>query len=239
MKMRYLIIVLTGLFFIQNATAGTCYETDCTQEQIAAFCGVNALNFKCIWKKYSGSGDDECDNGMPCYCGDSNRIFWYDVGCVCGTGTYGTLSGACTACPSGGTSDIANNTLITNCYTIGDAHNAAAHATVNQICYYSTSTSSYSTCSISSVVSCDAGYYRVNASDQSCVAVGTDYYSVSPFSRTLCPTYTNPSGGSSYGKTTGSGTGADSITDCKIPETEVFNDSAGSWVYEGGCAYSN
>ena len=143
-------------------------------------------------------------------------------------------------CPSGGTSDVTNNSVITDCYTTSNIYNAAAHGTIKQTCRYSSSTSSYSICSTTSLVDCDAGYYRVNTSDLSCTAVGTSHYSpASSFTRTSCPTYTNPSGGTSYGQTTGSGTGADAITDCKIPETEKFTDSTGSWVYSGGCAYSN
>lgn len=84
---------------------------------------------------------------------------------------------------------------------------------------------------------CDAGYYRASSSDLYCSAVGGEYYSSNgSLSRTRCPTYTNPSGGTSYGKTTGSGTGADAITDCKLPNTEVFSETAGSFVFEN-CYY--
>ena len=84
---------------------------------------------------------------------------------------------------------------------------------------------------------CDAGYYRASSSDLYCTAVGGEYYSSNgSLSRTRCPTYTNPSGGTSYGKTTGSGTGADAITDCKLPNTEVFSETAGSFVFEN-CYY--
>ena len=228
--MKYLIITLVGLFFVQAADAAQpCYQHACDSIEAEMSCGPNATG------GYICMVESTCE--VQCKCPNANQEFWFNQGCFCKGGFYGMMS--CTACPSGGTSDGANNLMVTSCYTSSNVHSDSAHATVKQICYYSTSTNSYSSCSVSSVVSCDAGYYRVNASDMSCTSVGANYYSVSPFSRSLCPTYTNPSGGSSYGQTTGSGTGADAATDCKIPESEVFSDSAGSFVYSGGCSYSN
>lgn len=229
--MRFLVVILMCLMFIPatHAASGYCNSRTCTYEEEQDTCGPNATNYYC---------NVESTCLVNCYCYNSNQTFWYDVGCVCKAGTYGTAS--CKNCPSGGTSNVTNNSVITDCYTTSNVYSASAHGTIKQTCRYSSSTSSYSICSTTSLVDCDAGYYRVNTSDLSCTAVGTNRYSpAGSFTSTLCPTYTNPSGGTSYGQTTGSGTGADAITDCKIPETEKFTDSTGSWVYSGGCAYSN
>lgn len=227
--MKFLVVILMCLMFIPATHAASCVRGVCSHELNSSMCGEKAVGHTC-------EQDNSCN--ATCGCFDSNKTFWYNVGCVCKSGTYGGVS--CTTCPSGGTSNAGNNSAITDCYKVSNVSSASAHGTIKQTCRYSSSTSSYSICSTTSLVDCDAGYYRVNTSDLSCTAVGTNRYSpAGSFTSTLCPTYTNPSGGTSYGQTTGSGTGADAITDCKIPETEKFTDSTGSWVYSGGCAYSN
>lgn len=81
-------------------------------------------------------------------------------------------------------------------------------------------------------------YYYGNDEEIYCDEVGTDYYSSGYNSRKQCPPYTNASGASVPGQTDGYGTGADDISDCKIPETEIFNNASGAWKYHGGCGNS-
>lgn len=248
-KLFAVIITCTSLFLSAEAVAASgnqpigCSGSSCSSDQFNWNCGANANTVgmePCTWYTWTGSGADQCDNGMPCKCKNSVRQFYYDVGCVCERGMYGAIgTTTCSTCPDGGTADMSNNYAITSCYKVVESHDAAAHATVKQTCKYSTSTSSYTDClSLKTIVSCDAGYYRVNTTDSACTAVGSNYYSISPFARSLCPTYTNPSGGTSYGQTAG-GTEADANTDCRIPMSEVYSDTTGSWVYDPYCKYTS
>lgn len=249
-KLFVVIITCANLFLSAEAFAALsgsqpvgCMGRGCTVMEMNDWCGYNVTYAdidNCTWYDWTGSGPDQCDNGTPCTCKKLQRTFWYNVGCVCNNGYYGAAGDTnCSSCPNNGSSDLANNYAITSCYKVVESHDAAAHATVKQTCKYSTSTSSYTDClSLKTIVSCDAGYYRVNTTDSACTAVGSNYYSISPFARSLCPTYTNPSGGTSYGQTAG-GTEADANTDCRIPMSEVYSDTTGSWVYDPYCKYTS
>lgn len=227
MRKFYIFIISFSLSInIIPAFSASCIAGFCSSSEDADACGPDArghkceINSRCVYK---------------CTCTSSNKEFQYNVGCVCKSGTYGS---SCTACPSSGSS-AAGSSAITNCYKYMNTYVASAHATLNTLCYYSTGTGGYTNCQSSgSVVSCDGGYYRATTTATSCVAVGTNYYSVSPLSRAICPTYTNNSGSAVTGITTGSGAGADAITDCMIPRSEYFTNSKGSYSYNT-CYYSN
>lgn len=225
-KISMLIISCALLLSSPAANAATCDERDCDYDEELSACGANASGYTC-------TVNNRCI--VKCLCDNSNEQFVYNVGCVCKSGTYGS---SCTACPSSGSS-AAGSSSITNCYKYMNTYVASAHATLNTLCYYSTGTGGYTNCQSSgSVVSCDGGYYRATTTATSCVAVGTNYYSVSPLSRAICPSYTNNSGTAVTGITTGSGTGADAITDCMIPRSEYFTNSKGNYSYNT-CYYSN
>lgn len=237
--------ILLCLFAFGPAHA---YDRDCNDEY-ENYCGFvlqigRRDTVTCSGEYYMG----EYIGDVTCGCSDPEKELSREAGgCVCMSGYYG-LGGneACNKCPDNGLADSGGdnkggllNGSIEDCYKImNNVSDSSAHATLRQMCFYKDG--SYSDCTMTSIVRCEAGYYRVNASDLSCVAVGVNYYSVSPFSRQLCESYTNPSGGASYGQTSGYGTDADAKTDCKIPGTEVFTDTTGSWNYDyGGCPWSN
>ncbi|MDL2295226.1 hypothetical protein LJC18_00185 [Lachnospiraceae bacterium OttesenSCG-928-E19] len=144
----------------------------------------------------------------------------------------------CTTCPSSGTSDSGNNDAITDCYTSNEIYDSSIHGTKKQVCYYKTSPAGYNNCNITDITKCDGGYYRALSYEMFCTAVGDTYYSANgDLIRTLCPTYDNPSGVATRGKTAG-GTEADNINDCRIPMSEVFTTTSGKYRYNPYCKYS-
>jgi hypothetical protein len=180
----------------------------------------------------------ECNNSTTdiCTCHDSDREFFWGVGCVCRVGLYGMIGyTGCYECPDGGTSDPENNFAITDCYRQNFVWDDNRNAEVEKICQYSSSTKTYSDCTITRVVSCFDGSYLANMSDLSCTWVGMNYYSVYPLSRALCPTYTNASGGLSYGQ---GGSYAMAADECYIPKGEAFSDETGNWEYAYNCYYN-
>lgn len=194
---------------------------------------------------YTGSSDvcsQNSDIMQTCTCSNTDRLFITGVGCMCKGGYYSPMAAhnaPCYACPNGGAFTATSperSTKISDCYIVREQY--VTNGVATERCAYDEDGGGYTDCVITKLVTCRPGYYQVNTSDLVCAAVGTNYYSVLPFDRSLCPPYTNPSGGTSYGQTGGSGTGADAIKDCKIPSSEVFSDSTGSWIYSGGCAYS-
>ncbi len=237
------IFVAAALFGVHfdGAFGWPCPERMCSYEEVIERCGGWYPDVECAITDMLEPGCEARYDACRCY-NNLDHIFIYGKGCVCREGKYSIYTGGeCYDCPDGGMADSVNNIRgVSGCYKTGIMHSDSAHATVGQICYntgFDNNPGSYSNCTVSYIISCDPGYYRPTPTSLSCVPVGGNYYSVSPLSRALCPTYTNPSGGQSYGITTGSGTGADAITDCAIPPTEVFNDGVGTYNYPG-CWYS-
>jgi hypothetical protein len=82
----------------------------------------------------------------------------------------------------------------------------------------------------------------MSVNDTSCVNVTPTYYSdpAAPnnhFGRKQCPSYALSETNSDYGLTTGSGLGADEITDCYVPTTAIYADETGAWSYDQNCYY--
>ena len=131
-----------------------------------------------VGKAYDGTNDVNCPAGK--YCPGT------------GTAVIGT-AGCATQCPAdaaGGTvtSDV-NSSVVTACRTVR-SNQVLDDQTGrgDQTCGYNTSKSDYSASCTIKVTACNAGYYRVNASDTDCTAVGVGYYSAaSQLTRTACP----------------------------------------------------
>ncbi|MBQ8294333.1 MAG: hypothetical protein IJX89_03030 [Alphaproteobacteria bacterium] len=250
------ILVLFGLLGISSNTFAAYYlDTDkyreCTNTESSGICGAlsNASDENGFMCYISLDGADDV-----CVCNLSDMTFYYGAGCFCENGWYsdpydGTWAG-CDKCPAD--------------YPLSDGYNGNSVGNVNSMedaCYrqYSKTEQNITlTLEISMIdeeggyepyiidAICDSGYWTENTysgyyyegDDYTCNPVGIYYYSVPNNSREMCPAYVAQSGENLTGQTTGSGTGADSLTDCKIPSTEIFSDNTGTWHYDDGCYYS-
>lgn len=216
-----------------NAVAGTCTSSTGTVYTLGTSCSGAGMMISSCQPGDVGCTVNQCKPGAVCTC---------DAVCPCSAGQYSGLSSEgglkCLSCPSGGTSSTSNNKSISDCYKTTGIYDASIHGSKAQTCYANASGSYTLNCKITGMYACDAGYYRANTTDMFCTPVGNNYYSSSSsLTRTLCESYTNPSGGTSYGQTAG-GTEADAKTDCRIPMSEVFSDTEGSWVYDPYCKYT-
>jgi hypothetical protein len=79
------------------------------------------------------------------------------------------------ACPNGGITAAGLNSSNTDCFKELLPYNGA-HCSGKQTCFYDGSSGYVASCSVTSVDSCDAGYYY-NGSDTNGTAVGKGYYS--------------------------------------------------------------
>ncbi|MBP3316430.1 MAG: InlB B-repeat-containing protein [Alphaproteobacteria bacterium] len=109
----------------------------------------------------------------------------------CGTGYY-CKSGVQTQCPNGGTTASATASVIGSCYKTG-LPLSVSNGAGTQRCFYTsglgTSAVYDSSCDTKTVTSCNAKYYRANASDLICTTVGTGHYSAAgSLTRSACPT---------------------------------------------------
>lgn len=229
---------------IQNAVIDTTLNEE--------MCGVKAYD-EATGVKYMhhGEGGDWIDDCICNIYDDPHMNFYWGVGCFCDDGYYlaDSNSTECTKCPSdyplstgfrqtGENTGSADNWGVDMdaCYRNFVVH--GQNVSLDVIEY------SYGTQYIKSVT-CANGYYTtenwVNTEYDAgymCNPVGEEYYSTAGNSREKCPSYVNISGETLFGQTTGAGAGAASITDCTIPESEIFSDETGIFVYDGGCKYS-
>lgn len=155
----------------------------------------------------------------------------------CNSGYYSGLFG-CVACPADFPMSPPNNTDgIGSCYTGTGIKNDTLHSRYENRCYYQ------STCQ-NVFLDCLEGYYDAGSAtmNMTCTAVGVNYYSVYPSQRARCPSYSYMQNGSivtGYGTTTGSGTGADNITDCYIPTGKNHKNTIGIFTYKSNCYYQS
>jgi len=201
---------------------------------------------------------DGADDGCLCNISDDPHMnFYWGFGCYCDDGYYTVddRSTKCTKCPSdhplsdgfsmwsdtqGGANNWGND--MDACYRVFSRHDGYASVKLKEYTY-----DIYSSDWHVLDMKCDTGYYtdddwhEVAYYDEyyhKCYPVGEEYYSAENNTRQKCPTYVNAAGQMIAGRTSGAGAGAASITDCTIPESEVFSDATGQYVYHGGCKYS-
>lgn len=211
-------------------------------------CGVRAYDDAVGVKYMYGVADDMCVCNIA---DDAHMHFYWGAGCFCDDGYYlaDSNSTECTKCPSdyplstgfrqtGENTGSADNWGVDMdaCYRNFVVHGQNVSMDIKEY--------SYGTGYIKSV-SCANGYYTtenwINTEYDAgymCNPVGEEYYSTAGNSREKCPSYVNISGETLFGQTAGAGAGAASITDCTIPESEIFSDETGIFVYDGGCKYS-
>ncbi|MBO8406936.1 MAG: hypothetical protein IAC77_00550 [Proteobacteria bacterium] len=216
---------------------------ECKDSESRGICGAVAFSGENGFECYIQDGVDDM-----CICNSDEMSFVHGHGCFCADGEYNDPYSddpyACHTCPSRyPLSDGANhleqygnygnsNGMEDSCYRIytENVNNAS--------CRYQEW--AYGGGGDVLECNCNPGYWSEDFSvyDPVCEPVGTGYYSTGKSGRSRCPTYTGPNGTQVVGYTIGYGPGADDITDCMIPESTVFHDATGSYVYSGGCYYS-
>lgn len=231
---------------------------ECTATESKGICGRTSIpndenGFIC-YISYDGADD-------ICICNESTVTFYYGAGCYCPDGWYndpydGEWAG-CQKCPTSYPLSVGVRENDNGIYSVGNV-NSMEDACYRE--YKQTEQNLTLSLRISMIdemyggndpiiidAVCDAGYwledklngyYYSGDNEYACSPVGTEYYSTDGNGRVQCPTYLNPDSELVAGHTTGYGDGADDITDCAIPESVVYADSTGNWVYSGGCNYS-
>lgn len=123
-------------------------------------------------------------------------------------GTYTHAEGAAATVVS----SSAGATGPAGCYATNVAYTSPSNtASGSQTCYFNESTMSYGegNCKDKVVLRCAGGYWRANAADTDCVAVGIGYYSApSAITRTACPNLSTATGVKTFKDT------SETVTQC-------------------------
>lgn len=124
-------------------------------------------------------------------------------------GTYTHADGAAATTVS----SAAGATGPAGCYATNVSYTSSTNkATGSQTCYFNESTTSYTdSCKDKVVLSCVGGYWRANAADTDCVAVGIGYYSADKATtRTACPNLSTTTGVKTFTET------SETVTQCYL-----------------------
>ncbi len=198
-----------------NGTLTTNYNVFKSNATITAEWGARTPITCAAGTYYTGSGTSCTGCTAGNYCPGVETF--EGVGSPRGINTCASLGGTyvhADGAPATVVTSKANAKASTDCYATNVAYTSASNkATGSQTCYFNPATTKYQDgkCEAIQVLSCVGGYYRVNASDTDCTAVGVGYYSAaSQLTRTACPNLTTTNGVKTFSDT------SEKVTECYL-----------------------